>query len=93
MVIGLCTVELHLPHSHSLKAKRQVLSSVKTRLRNKLNVSVAEVEGNDLWQRVVLGIACVGNETSYVNRVLDHALNVIQAYTSLEVLRSRIDML
>ena len=62
MTVGLCTVELYLPDGHSLKAKRQVLSSLKARLRDKFNVSVAEVGDLDLWQKAVLAIACVANE-------------------------------
>jgi uncharacterized protein YlxP (DUF503 family) len=56
MVVGLCTIELHLPGSQSLKAKRQVLLSLKDRLREKFNVSVAEVAEHDRWQKAVLGI-------------------------------------
>ena len=93
MVVGLCTVDLHLPDGHSLKAKRQVLSSLKTRLRGHLNISVAEVDEQDLWQRAVLGMVCVANETRRVNQVLDQALNVIRATPSLELLQFRIEML
>ena len=93
MVVGLCTVELYLPDGHSLKAKRQVLSSLKTRLRGRFNISVAEVGEQDLWQKSVLGIACVSNETGRVNQVLDQVLNVIRANPSSELLQSRIEML
>lgn len=93
MVVGLCTVELYLPDGHSLKAKRQVLSSLKTRLRGHFNVSVAEVGDNELWQKAVLGIVCIANETARANQVLDQALNTIRGTPSLELLRSRIEML
>ena len=69
MIVGLCTVELFIPDSHSLKDKRQVLQSLKNRLREKFNLSVAEVDGQDLWQKAVLGLACVANEGRYVNQV------------------------
>ncbi len=69
MVVGLCTVELYIPDGHSLKAKRQVLLSLKDRLRDKFNVSIAEVGDQDLWQKAVLGMACVANEGAYVNKV------------------------
>ncbi|GJL56240.1 MAG: hypothetical protein NPIRA02_33720 [Nitrospirales bacterium] len=93
MVIGLCTVELYFPDSQSLKAKRQILSSVKARLHGKFNVSVAEVDDQDLWQSAVLGIACVANETGRVNQVLDQVLNTIQSNPILELRRSRIELL
>ena len=93
MVVGLCTVELYFPDGHSLKAKRQVLSSLKTRLRGHLNVSVAEVGDYELWQKAVLGIACIANEASRANQVLDQALNAIRANPSMELLQSRIELL
>ena len=93
MVIGLCTVELHFPDGHSLKAKRQILSSLKSRLRGKFNISVAEVDDQDLWQKAVLGIVSVANESGRVNQVLDQALNTIKSNPSLELLRSHIELL
>ena len=93
MIVGLCTVELFIPDGHSLKAKRQVLLSLKDRLRDKFNVSVAEVGEQDLWQKAVLGIACVANETAYVNQVLDQVLNQIQSVPMVEIVQSRIELL
>ena len=77
MVVGVCTVELWIPESQSLKDKRQVLHSLKDRLRGKFNLSVAEVDGLDLWQKAVLGMACVANDGSHVEQVLEQALNEI----------------
>jgi uncharacterized protein YlxP (DUF503 family) len=93
MVIGTCTVELFIPQSRSLKAKRHVLSSVKSRLRDKFNVSVAEVDGHDLWQTAVLGIACVANEQAHVNQVLDQTVNFIRSVPQVELGRYRIELL
>jgi len=93
MTVGLCTVELFIPDGHSLKEKRQVLQSLKTRLRDKFNVSVAEVGDQDLWQKAILGLACVANESAHVNQVLDQAVNLIQSVPAIQLLRSRIEML
>ena len=93
IIVGLCTVELFIPDSQSLKDKRQVLLSLKDRLRDKFNLSVAEVDGQDLWQKAVLGLACVANETRHVNQVLEQALNVIGAIPTVEIVRSRVDLL
>jgi uncharacterized protein YlxP (DUF503 family) len=93
MIVGLCTVELYLPESHSLKAKRQVLLSVKDRIREKFNVSVAEVGDQDLWQRAVLGMACVANEGAYVNKVLDQAINLLRSNPLIELVKFRIELL
>ncbi len=93
MIVGVCTVELFIPDGQSLKSKRQVVKSLKDRLREKFNISVAEVDGQDLWQKAVLGIACVANETAYVNQVLDPVLNQIRSVPSVEIVRSRIELL
>jgi len=93
MIVGLCTVELHFPDSQSLKNKRKILVSLKTRLQNRFNISVAEIDENHLWQKVILGIASVANDTARVNQTLDRVLNDIRANPSLELLRSQIELL
>jgi uncharacterized protein YlxP (DUF503 family) len=93
IIVGLCTVELFIPDSQSLKDKRRVLLALKDRLREKFNLSVAEVSGQDLWQRAVLGIACVANESRHVNQVLEQALNLIRALPAVEIIQSRVEML
>ena len=93
MIIGLCTVELHFPEAQSLKGKRKILVSLITKLQNRFNISIAEIDENHLWQKAILGIASVANETARVNQTLDHVLNEIRANSSLELLRSRIELL
>ena len=93
MIIGLCTVELHFPEAQSLKSKRKILVSLKTKLQNRFNISIAEIDESHLWQKAILGIASVANETARVNQTLDHVLNDIQENPSLELLRSRIELL
>ncbi|MGZ8393142.1 MAG: DUF503 domain-containing protein [Nitrospira sp.] len=93
MIVGLCTVELFIPDGHSLKDKRRVLQSVKTRVRDKFNVSVAEVGEQDLWQKAILGLACVANESAHVSQVLDQAVNLIRAVPTIQLVRSHIELL
>ena len=93
IIVGLCTVELFISESQSLKDKRQVLLSLKDRLREKFNLSVAEVDGQDLWQKAVLGLVCVANEGRYVNQVCDQALNLIRSVPAVEIVQSRIELL
>jgi hypothetical protein len=66
MYVGVYRIELFIPSSHSLKAKRSVLNGLKTRLSG-MNLSVAEVDGHDLWQRTVIGAAAVSNEAAYLD--------------------------
>ena len=93
MIVGLCTVELHFPYAQSLKGKRKILVSMKTRLQNRFNISIAEIDENHLWQKAILGIASVANETARVNQTLDYVLNDIRANPSLELLRSQVEVL
>ncbi|BCA55008.1 hypothetical protein W02_21480 [Nitrospira sp. KM1] len=93
IVVGLCTIELFFPDSQSLKDKRHVLLSVKDRLHDKFNLSVAEVGEQDLWQKSILGLACVANDGRYVNQVLDQALNLIRNNPTVEIVNSRIELL
>jgi uncharacterized protein YlxP (DUF503 family) len=93
MIIGLCTVELHFPEAQSLKSKRKILVSLITKLQNRFNISIAEIDESHLWQKAILGIASVANETARVNQTLDQVLNDIRANPSLELLRSQIELL
>lgn len=93
MIVGVCTVELFLGESQSLKDKRQVLHSVKDRLHSKFNLSVAEVDGQDLWQKAVLGLACVANERAHVEHMLDQALNLIRSMPLVEIVRTHRELL
>lgn len=86
MIVGSARIEIHFPHSHSLKDKRQVLRSVKERLRARLNVSVAEVEHQDLWQRASLGVATVAESPGFAERVLDEAVRLVESEPRLQIL-------
>ena len=93
MVVGVCTIELHLPGIGSLKGKRQILLSLKERIKHAYNVSIAEVDANDLWQRAVLGVACVANDGRHVNQVLESVLNVVRATPSVELMQHHMEIL
>ena len=67
-----------MPGSHSLKAKRQVARSVATRIRNQFNVTVAEADDNDLWQRLTLGICCLSNDTKHANEILSNIVAFVE---------------
>jgi uncharacterized protein len=75
MPVGLLTLELYIPDAQSLKDKRQVLRSLKDRLRRKFNVAVAEMEHHDIWQRSVVGVVTLSNEEKHVAEVLQKVLD------------------
>jgi uncharacterized protein YlxP (DUF503 family) len=75
MPVGLLTLELHIPDAQSLKDKRQVLRSLKDKLRREFNVAVSELEHHDTWQRSVVGIVTLSNEEKHVKEVLQKVLD------------------
>jgi uncharacterized protein YlxP (DUF503 family) len=75
--VGLLSIELFLPDSQSLKDKRMVLRSVKDRLK-KFNISVAEVDHQQVWQRAGLAIVSISNTAELVDKMLDGALDEIE---------------
>jgi uncharacterized protein YlxP (DUF503 family) len=79
MVVGVMRLTLFLPENHSLKGKRQVLRAIKSRVQNKFNVSIAESDNNDMWQRAELGIAQVGNDRAFVDKALREVVNFIDS--------------
>ncbi len=77
MIIGLCTLQLSIPMALSLKEKRQVVKSLIARVRNEFNVSIAEVDDQDLWQSAVLAIACVSTAQSHAHSQLEAVVRFI----------------
>lgn len=77
MIIGACRVELYIPNAHSLKEKRHVVKSVVARIHNQFNVSAAEIEDQELWQRAVLGFAVVTNDGKHADEVLSRVVSFI----------------
>ena len=78
MHVGTCIVKLRLPENGSLKGKRQVSRSIIERVKNRFNVSIAEVEDQDLWQSLTLGISCVSNSAPHANEILSKVVNFIE---------------
>jgi uncharacterized protein YlxP (DUF503 family) len=75
--VGVCKLRLRLPENMSLKGKRQVLKSIITQLRNRFNVSIAEVDDQQLWQLATLGVCFISNDRRYTNEVLSKVVNFI----------------
>jgi uncharacterized protein len=75
MPVGLLTLELHIADAQSLKDKRQVLRSLKDRLRAHFNVAVAELDFQDTWQRSVVGVVTLANEEHHVEEALQKVLS------------------
>ena len=78
MVVGLATVELVIPGNGSLKGKRRVLKSLLSRLTREFNVSAAEIDDHDSWQRAVVGIATVSTTSGHAHGRLMHAIEAME---------------
>jgi uncharacterized protein len=85
MVIGLLSGDLFFPENHSLKDKRMLLRKITERLKRELNVSVAEVEHQDLWQRSRIAVACVNTSSREANATLNEALKLIDQFHEAEL--------
>jgi len=94
MHVGVCTIDLRLPGNGSLKGKRRVVKSIVTRVTREFNVSVAEVDEQNSWQRAVLGVACVSSSASYAHGQLERVVHWIEEQRfDVELLDYQIEML
>ena len=94
MFIGIGRYELFIPASTSLKDKRQVLRSVSQTVARKFNVSIAEVEFQDLWQRAALGVSCVAESAGHCRKVLQEVERSIgrSAIDGAEIIDRHVDV-
>jgi uncharacterized protein len=93
MLVGLLQLEIFIPDSASLKAKRFVLSSLKQRLRNKFNISIAEIDQNDKWQLATLGVAVVANEKRFVEKTLNKIFTLVEQEHNIQIMNQQFEIL
>ena len=94
MNVGICKIKLRIPDNQSLKGKRQVLKSITARVKNKFNVSVAEIDDQELWQSAMLGICYVSNDKRYTNEVLSKVVDfIVGGRFEVEILDYEIEIL
>lgn len=93
MIVGAAAVEIHIHGSRSLKEKRGVVRSITQRVRNRFNLAVSEVGGQDRWQTALLGLAAAGAEPGPVRRVLEKAVEFIEELHLAEVRSSDVEII
>jgi len=86
MVIGISTVELYLPGVTSLKKKRSILNSIKVTTRNKFNVAISEIDYLDKWQRALIGIVGVSNDSKFMESLLKKTIGNIQQKKGIDII-------
>jgi uncharacterized protein YlxP (DUF503 family) len=96
MAIAKLTIELSIPHAQSIKDRRQVVRSLKDKLRHGFNVSVAELDDASLWNRATLGVVAISGSTDYLTgqmREVDDALGRLCNGLGAEILDSWVELL
>jgi len=93
VTVGLCLIELHIPAARSLKDKRQVLRGLMDRLRHRHNVSVSEVEHQDLWQRAEIAIAAVAASRKPLDAMFQGILREVESEVPGNVVRHDVDFI
>jgi uncharacterized protein YlxP (DUF503 family) len=93
MVVGLLTLELHFPGARSLKDKRHVLRGLQARIRKQFNVSVAEVEFQDLWQRARLAVVAVNTDLVHLESTLQSVAGEAAAARDAELVDQQLEVL
>lgn len=93
MIIGVCTISLYLPTSSSLKAKRNILKSLKTRIKNNYNVSISEIEYHKLWKNTTLGLSCIGKDKKYIDNLFNKIIHFIDQENDFEIINAKINIL
>lgn len=93
MTVGVCVIELYLPRRHSLKDKRRILQSLKSRIKNRFNVAVAEVGEQNLWQKAVIGVTTLSNDRRRVNEVLDKVVGLVAGTPEAEIVHRELELI
>jgi len=92
MRIGNCVIEIYIPDTSSLKEKRSVVKGLKSRIRNKFNVSISEVDSNDNHKISILAVATVSNESKFVDKLLTSVVNFMEKQRQFEVVNYKIEI-
>ena len=92
MVVGTAKISLYIQDNHSLKEKRRIVKSIIAKVQQRFNVSIAEVDFNDKWQRIGLGLSVVGNDRRFVNSALDTILTYVDSLYLGEIIDSDIEI-
>ena len=93
MIIGACTINMRAEWVNSLKEKRTVVKSIIDKVKNKYNVSIAEVENQDMHKDISLGFACVTNEARHAQTILQNVLSFIENNTDAVVVDVQTEIL
>ncbi len=93
MPVGLLTLEIYIPDARSLKDKRQVLRSLKDRLRRQFNIAIAELDHQETWQRSLVGVVTISNDTRHLEDALEKVANESERLLGRDLVGSTVEVL
>ena len=93
MLVGVCRVILSIPESLSLKEKRRVKRSIVDKVRTRFNVSIAEVDSQEIWNELVLGISIVSTESKHIYQILSDVIKLLEEQKEAEIVDYEIEIL
>jgi uncharacterized protein YlxP (DUF503 family) len=93
MLVALERFDLRIPACGSLKEKRHVVKTLTNAIRSKFNVSVAEIDHHDLWQRTALAVAVASGEGYHAKRVLHEVEKLVERWTEVELIGVEVSLL
>ena len=85
MYVGCCSIKFFLHGNHSLKGKRRIIRILKDRLKNKFNISIAEIGDQDLWQSLQMGVVAVNSEAKYLEGQMNRVIDAIEKMHLAEI--------
>lgn len=86
MIIATCTISMRASWVHSLKEKRMIVKSLCSKVRNKFNVSIAEIDMQDMHQSIFIGIAAIAGDSAHADSIIDNVINFIESITDAEII-------
>ncbi len=92
MIVGTAKVRLNLPEARTLKDKRRILNSLKENLRNRFNVSVAEIDGQDFIQSATIALAQVSNNSRHANSCLDKVVEAVRCSPAVRLVDYHVEL-
>jgi len=92
MLTAIARFDLRVPACGSLKAKRHVVKTLTSALRSRFNVSVAEVDHHELWQRTAIAVAAVDREQYHARKVIQQVERFVEAWAEVEVISTDLEL-
>ena len=92
MVVGTLRIEFLLSDNRSLKGKRKIVRSMVDKVRNKFNMSIAEVGSNDRWQKIELGVSAVGNDRRHIDSSLNSVLRFLDSLCLAQIVDTEMEI-